>query len=98
MLSRFCGCYGKTEGVLGVPGQVFVQVMEDTGLWTAEFILAHELVHVLHMSDGRWSPVERNVFEEEADGIAYQVIWQMRVEGIGSMFAEDGRDAIRKKP
>lgn len=98
LMTRICECYGITNALLGVPGDVLVQIMEKTGNWTNEFVLAHELVHVLHSADGRWSAKDRDAFEEEADGIAYQVIWQMRVEGIYSIFAEDGKDAVRKSP
>lgn len=96
LLAKFCNCYGRTEGYIGDP-VVWVQVMEDTGPWTAEWVLAHELTHVLQIVSGRWTPEQRQAFEDEADGVAWIVISQMRAEGIYSMFGEDGTDAIRKR-
>jgi len=95
LVQKVCQCYGVTNG--HISGTSFtVQLTEDTGDWTADFVLAHELVHVLHVLDGRWNPAKRGDFEAEADGIAWLAITELRAAGVPPVFEESGTDAIRK--
>lgn len=74
-----------------------VQLTEDTGDWTADFILAHELVHVLHVLDGRWNLDQRDDFEAEADGVAFLAITALRAAGVPPVFEqENDADIVRK--
>lgn len=94
LVKRVCTCYGQTSGFVG-SSAILVQVMEDTGEWTPDFILAHELTHVLHVHDRRWRADQRSAFEEEAEGIAWSAITQLRSAGVPTVFG--GADAVRKK-
>jgi len=61
---------------------VLVVILQETGEWSNDFVLAHELTHVLQVMDGRWTEESRADFEEEADIIAQIVTMQLTADKV----------------
>lgn len=79
--SAGCGCYGVTQWIPGAPWTVTVVVVEDTGEYSQDAVLAHELAHVLQVLDGRWVPEQRQQFEDEADMVMRVAMTQFQALG-----------------
>jgi len=78
LYSRGCECYGVTHWSEGVK-DLRIVVVEKTGQWQRDEVLAHELTHVLQVAEGRWSEDKRQQFELEAEVIAAVVMTQWRM-------------------
>jgi hypothetical protein len=85
--SNGCSCYGVTHW--SDASDIAVVVVEETGPYSQDWVLAHELTHVLQAIENRWSAESRGAFEREADFVAQTVMAQMKMLGAPAVWSLD---------